>query len=53
MLGLPHWDNPSNRLSGNIAGVNLMRVISFLHWYEEVITLLKSVLKWALGKADI
>lgn len=48
--GFPHWDNPSD----NMAGVNLMRIISFLHWYGEVITLfLKSVLKWALGKADI
>lgn len=29
VAGFPHWDDPSVRLSGNMAGVNLMRIISF------------------------
>lgn len=48
--GFPHWDNPSNRLFGNMAGVNLMRIISFLHWYGEAITLSKVCAEVGTGK---
>lgn len=48
--GFPHRDNPSNRLFGNMAGVNLMRIISFLHWYGEAITLSKVCAEVGTGK---